>query len=439
MSIDVANPGTNALALAHAVSALVPAPARSRKMVFVGSSITSRALSFVSPTFIETSVGYATWVKVLTNQRFYSPPSYNLGIFGYNTSQVLSLQMPGAIALNPDIIVSDGGITNSVANGISYAQTISDLEAMWDAAQAIGAIFVQIPLMGRGSPNALTSTQLLMGANVNRYIIQRSYARKNLFVANCGLAFDDPAAASWTFQSGFSDDGLHSNNNGAQPIGQAVANILDSIYPNDFYFGCTNASDVYDPTNNPYGNMFSKGMLQGTGGTITGGLATGSVADGWSVASTSLGGATCVLSKSTFPNGAPAQQIDLSGTYTGNSKFVQPLIALTAANFAANDIVDASAMVSLSNPQNVLDVTLSLQSTEGGTTYAHRSLYGGTQPKTAGWSGVLKIPPRTMLATPSAIFVILQVSFMTPQASTPSIGGTIKFGLVDVRKNLPTP
>lgn len=409
-----------------------------RKVAFLGDSITARALSFSSPNFLETSVGYATWVKILTNQRFYSPPSYNLGVNGRNTNFVISLDLANCLALKPDVVVHNT-ITNDVANDVAASTTMTNLTTIWDAIYAAGATCIQVLMLGRDGANIMNATEIATGNYLNQWIRQQALVRKNFFIADCGLTYDDPASATWAERNGYSDDGLHSNNLGAPAIAQRIVDILNVLFPVDWMISASNAADLYDVTNNKYGNLVSNGMMQGTSGSISGGLATGNVATGWTLVSTALGGATCVASKSTLADGRVVQQIDFSGTYTGNNKLFQMQIPLTAANFAANDVVDASAYFELTSPIKLVDIVLSLQSTESGTTYSHKCGAGGTVEKTTGFNGILKVPPRTILSTPSSAFLLVQAIFVTPQAGTPTIGGTIKLGSASVRKNLPVP
>jgi lysophospholipase L1-like esterase len=410
-----------------------------RKLVFLGDSITQRGES-VNTTFTQrTSVGYTTWVNVLTNQRFYSPPAYNLGVNGYTVANVISNTLKPALALTPDVVVIEIGTNDITGAGNPYSTIVAGLATIYNALLAQGITVIAIPITGRSTPNTLTSTGLLKGNAVNQFIRSFAILNKNFYVADAGVNYDDPTNALWQARSGYDVDGLHSSNVGAPTIAKNIVSILNTMYPDDYSFGANNAADLYDATNNPTGNLCANGMMQGTAGT---GGTGGSVATGWAMNQTVLGGATVATSIGAFSDGRLSQHLVISGTYTGNSKEFLFVNTLTPSQFSIGDVIDAQALIALSglaSPSNILDISLSLQSTENGTTYFNQGMVGATNSTAAAWSGVVKVPPRIITAVPSSIFIIVQGTFVTPQASTPALGGTVDFGAVSVRKNLSHP
>lgn len=403
---------------------------RGLRLTANGDSITARADSVAGNVTRRSVSGYLTWVNMLTRQRFYSPPAYNFGVNGQNSSQLLAA-LDSTLAVRPDVAIVAIG-TNDVANGVAAATTTTKLTAIWDRLYNAGAAVIAVPILGRSGDNVLDATELKIGNYVNQFIREAGYTRDNFFVADCGLVYDDPTAAAWQDRSGVAEDGLHSNNVGAYLIGNKIAGILNALFPDDWHIPLSNASDLYDVTNNPVGNLCSAGMMLGTSGTV-GGEASGEVATGWVLTTTALGGATAVASKSTFADGRVAQQLALSGAYTGTTRLAQFAHVLTAGNFAAGDIVTAECEIDVADPTNILNANLYFQAVEDGTTYQHKGGVGGTVAQSNDWSGILKTPPRTITATPSSAHVILNVEFVTP-GDTTAIAGTIKFGSVAVRK-----
>ncbi len=397
----------------------------------LGDSITARANSVSSPFYANTPVGYLSWVNVLTGQRFYSPPEYNFGVNGYSAGNVLSTSLPLALAAALNVCIVHVG-TNDAASGIAASTTIANLTLIYDQLQAAGVTIIAIPILGRND-GLLSAAEAKEALRVNDFIRQCAYTRTGFHVADCGVVFDDPTASSWVNRSTFADDNLHSNNLGAYAIGRRVADVLDAVLPGKWLIPAATAQDVYDASAFPRGNLDASGMMLGTGGT-TNAPATGDTATGWVFTASALGGATAVLAKDTFADGRPAQKLTLSGSYDGTTRLAQFNHSLTAANFGAGDVIEMMAEFDFSAAaDNVLSADILFQSVEGGVTYQHGALRGATVPHTTAWAGVLQTYKRTITATPSSCFSIIQVLFKSP-ATAQSIAAVVKFGSVAVRK-----
>lgn len=425
-------------AIVRAGSSNPPAPLKpfvngQRSLAFFGDSLTALGFTISGNNVLKGLTGYTCWVNNLSRQRFYTPDGMNFGVSGDTSAQMVARLSP-VVAAQPNICsVWVGG--NDLSGSVSFASLTGNLNTIYNALAAIGCTVVAIPIIARNAANAWTAAQQLVGMQVNEWIRRQAAARKGFVVVDCGSVYDDPTSATWVPYAAYTDDGIHTNPLGAYVIATRAVSELTALYP-DYYIPVSTAVDVYDATNNPTGNLLPGGMFLGTGGT-TGSPATGTTATGWATVATSLLGATCAMSKSTMADGRIAQQIDLSGTYTGSLGFLTMNGTMTNANFAAGDVIEGCLEFSIAaSSAAIASIDAYIQSTEGGVTYTCHAANPKTTSTgivTAAYSGILKTPQRTITAQPNGIFLVIRVSFFDPGSSTP-IAATIKLASAEVRK-----
>lgn len=419
-----------------------------RVIAALGDSITARANTTAGGGNIVQwdDKGYITWVRRLTQQRFRFPKAYNFGVNGANAGGILSSQLPLLLATDPlpDIALIHC-MTNDTYNNLTVQKSIDDVTDILDALEDAGIMAIMIPVTGRSSSLAFDSTQIKQANYRNNWLKEQQYVRRNLMVVDLGVAFDDPSSATWVDRSGMTEDGLHSGALGAYTLGKAVSDVLNTLYPVPAYYPCTNSEDLYDATNNPYGVLGTSPnpMMLGTSGT-KGGSVTGTVADNWRVADISAGGATVAASKSTMTDGRVAQQVAISGTYSGTARVVEIIRDLTTTTGLVDGdiaVMEASIEVAASS-QNLCYVRSFLMTVEGGTTY--RSADGASDQDadsefapSAGWSGVIRTRPRTITATPTGVYLVIYIG-LRDSGTSASVAATVKVSSACVRKNLPT-
>lgn len=398
------------------------------KLGYFGDSITAAGYAETATYLGKGFNGYSTWANILSNHRMLHNDTWNFGISGNTTTQMLA-RLSTILAANLDVCVILGG-TNDLTNSTSFSTIKSNLSDIYDALIAAGTRIIAIPITGRIAPNALTATQRQIGMQVNDWIRRQAQVRRGFFVADCSLDFDDPTSTDWSHRSGLTPDGIHPNVRGAQIIGQKVADIINSLYA-DWRQPVMSSVDLYDATNLPNGNQFD-GMFAGTGGAIAG--SAGNVATGWAGDSTQLGGATLVPSKTTLVDGRNAQQLTLSGTYTGTNKRAFMYRDLTNSNFAPGDTIEGLVYGEIGANSGIAALNLNLQITDGGVTKQLHSSDMKTQYLPAvGFSGNLLTPRYTFANIPTLVRVWLQIYFCDTGTSDP-ISGTVKWASASLRK-----
>jgi len=201
---------------------------------------------------------------------------HNAGVNGDTTAQMLARLQTDVLDKAPDIVFVHGG-TNDLANAVNTAAGVfANLEEIYDAILATGAIVVAIPIFPRNSssdwPNA---NQRKAHLDVNNRIKQKCRNTK-------GMIFMDIASpitnTSGELVAAATGDGLHPNTYGGWLQGLEAYNILQNALPFRRDNGIYNPTDDYDATYNPYGNLIN-GDFSGSGGTKTGAQVSGTVPD----------------------------------------------------------------------------------------------------------------------------------------------------------------
>lgn len=402
-----------------------------RSIAALGDSITSNGTYIVSGNQFCEANGYTTWMQILSRYRLRFPVENNFGVAGNSVAQMLA-RVGDVLAVHPDIVVVHGG-TND-ASGIAVSTTIAGLAAIYDTFALAGIAVIAVPILGRASPNALTTTARKHAQQVNDWIRRQGETRKGFYVADCGLAFDDPATTDWQPRSNYTQDGIHPSPLGAFQIGNAVAAIINLLVP-DWRVATASATDIYDAAENPFGNLIPNGMMSGTGGTIDGAVATGVVADNWHLGDTFLGGATCVASKVTLSDGRTAQKIIVSGNSNGNNKGVQFYLDTTAANVVAGNTIEAIIDLRADSLTDICQVSAYFQTTEASVDYQQHACVGDVSNvlPASGFNGLQLTPRRLVSANPTLVRLNIFINFLNHASALP-VGCTITIASAALRK-----
>lgn len=426
------------------------------KMVFLGDSITANA-AFITTTNNEfADYGFATWLRRFLNGRVYSPISYNFGVPGWVTSQILS-QVPQALALNPDICVVMGG-RNDAQSGLPIAPdttpgtTEYNLRQIYDQLQAGGCTVVAIKVLSQTFSMWPAASNELNALQINNWIETQKSFRRNFLVVDNGNTYDDQTSvAHWQPKLGYINtaDNTHPAQWGSWAIGQNAANQISTLLPN-WRLSIQNVDDVYDPVNNPGGNLLLTQMFQGTGGNSTGCTTGTSMATNWVTNFNLPTGTTVSCTKGTTTDGRVTQIFTIAGTGTGTNGWIGMASTMTNGNFNAGDTIVCQVDVNFGTTTNVASVEMWFQPLENGVSYvfgdgkaaAGTGAQGWTLPTETAAAGSpalssmaysLITPPRTLTAAPTSAQMWIRVYFVTPLSGA-ATAGTFNFASPSCRK-----
>ena len=357
-------------------------------VVFAGDSITANGFNISVPTtYGQPDIGFSVYTNVFMNGAMRLDSGSNAGVAGNTSTQLLSRYNTDVIAKLPAIVVILIG-TNDLGS-VSYTTTLSNIDTMIALNRSIGARTILLKILPRGSDaghgnNPMTGSTLTNWISANAGIASRN--ARDVYVVDCEPLVGNMDASHTANTAYFYDTPpLHPNAVGANIIGSKVASIIRTVM---------SATNSLLTVNNSAANYVSNGFMTGTAGVKSGG-ATGSAADGWSLAAGSSGGATVVGSKVARDDGfSEWQQVTISGNYTGNSKtviFQRNDPNLSGLNSSNKVRIQAEVQVD-AGLQNIAGISLTCSPTasQAMTVASGSASTASYWPSDGPWSGVLR-------------------------------------------------
>ena len=379
---------------------------------------------------------YGTWINLFTGYAAYRTPGYNCGISGGTAVQLLA-QVGCVLALQPDFVVMDAGENNDVG-GISCAAHTATVRQIYNAFLNAGIAVFKVGTFPRSSPFTFTTAQANTAQCYNQedaYFASEAGSRGFYFVPIDSVAVDPTTTGSWASPSGCLLDGAHPAQTCAKAWAQLVANQINTVIP-QWRAPMFSNGDVYDATNNPYGNLLPNGLLAGTGGGLTN--CTGTVPANTSLLTGGLGGAACAGTVSTGSDGRPIATVTLSGTGTIAccAAIFYAQQATSLSNFNIGDTIQACGYIQMGANVGLIDAQILLHTTESGTGYTYKSADGaGTSFPTAGYGSNYLLqctPPRTLTAVPTQVEVDAEIDMQALSSTT--ISGAMNVQSLSLRK-----
>lgn len=435
----------------------VPGPT----VALYGTSITDQNSKNVQPPGATPSRawytdGYATWLRILTNQRINLPVDFDFGTSGQTFQDMnTAARINPVIAAAADFTIVEGGSNNMAVDDFA---TMRDewLEIVKRLRGECPTTVIAVPVPPRAG-SVLTAEQIKTQQRLYNY--QREFCLKYggyLFCDYLGYWLDQTSTSSVPLAGMVKADNLHPTAIGAFYMGKALADLINPLLPPRPSALLSNA-DIYDATYNPTGNLIytttnNRGLLAGTGGTetananltYTGGGTGGGLAAGMTFL---RGTATSVC---TVTNTKENPRVD-----TGRSSGERQIIQIAANSGGGADEVynfrftPAIADVQLGDwyygevgidvtvaPTNVMALELyNLETRSSGGNYtaidlALNSSLAGPLPSVT-WSGVLRTPPIQRTAEATALQTNIRARLKT---DTGAAGITFKAGDYVMRK-----
>jgi lysophospholipase L1-like esterase len=381
------------------------------RLVYVGDSITSQGFNTFN---IDTGTaannsnnGFVNYANILAGSRFFVPPGGNKGVAGDGTQAIIE-RLGAILALKPAVVILEVG-TNDISADIAIATIEANYRTIINALKAINAQVISVTVLQRFGANALTSPQETTRQTFNTWLKQQPDI----------IVVDGESLNS----SSYFSDGLHPNVPGAYLLGSLIAAKLSNLIT------ANNIADTLfaDNTYNDYPHF------TGTGGSKN--TATGTVANGWQLASNNAGGATVVGSKSTEDK----QVVTISGTYSGNSKLIQ-LSASKTVSVSSGDIIEGicdieivSALTGIAS----IDVVVAAYNESYSTAYANmQALYVSETDKDCPLPVgryTIRTPAYKLTGVPDNYNLFININFKNAALSS-AAAGEIKVWRAAIRK-----
>jgi hypothetical protein len=408
--------------------------------------------------------GYTYWLNLYTDNRINrAVNTNNLGVYSDLVTDMAPSGSNGRFqtlttlirqASGPVVVPFQGG-DNDPSAGESCSTIVAALRQSYAGLQQLGAIVIRPSIYPRGAPNAFTTAQQQVVDCVNQADIR--YAEEGhpgFYVVNMDGVIGNPGSTTAAPYSGYlQSDGVHLTPTGASAYGYAIAQQINQLFPN-WRSGFLNASDVYNATNNPAGNLVGNGGFQVTsGGTVNTG-ASGTAAGSWTLSGNSVSGLTVAgavnqltSASGVLPKGAYYQSVTLSGTYTaasGAEAFALFQFACSGgacSNFSAGDVVEACVALRIGANTNLAGVPVQLTASDNSQSinYQGGALAAASYSFPSGGfiDGVFHevCTPRYTIQTPLT-FVALTVAGFLYTGTSATAAGEIDIGGPSVRQVL---
>lgn len=402
------------------------------RIAFIGDSRFAQAVNVTANNSETYNRGVNFWVEFLTYGRVYCPPDLTFATAGYTTTQILDEWYPLCLASRAEIVCLLCGTNDSLAGWSGTTRT--NIEVMVSGFLAAGKVVIIIPELPRDTSYLHSGNNLKGFTSYQLWLRDRFSATRGVYIADPWYLVHDMTTTDNRWKSGYSTDGIHLSTAGGYYVAQPVVDIINALYPPTQSALTPSQADIYDATYTPNGNLFSNGMVTGTGGT-NGTNNSGSLATGFVLAGATAGEFTSVNSKVTSAfNGRPMQQFVVSSASPNASQRIHNLTAtMTAGNFSAGDIIEASCeleidagLVGSNLPQFRFQYTI-----DGVGKTASAGMQSGSNTFAGAVRGLMRTP---RIVIPPGVLTNPYIQLITTSQSGATAAITYRFGAISVRK-----
>lgn len=322
--------------------------AQNNQFALIGDS--RAAADFVNSTATEVFQnvsGFGYWLQCLTKGCVTFPQSENFAVAGYTTGDVVTngkhtlaaastaKNVLGIVEINDRATGSGIDAATTIANLTTIIQALIDAgkRVFWITATPKGDSTFTAVRLSNGTPNQLRYQNQVRDWQLHK---APDLFGPNYIPIDAWSAIASRGSATGDAILGETYDGLHQGPRGAFHIASLIVDHIKGLYPVRSLLS-SSATDVYDATYNPRGNMLPNGQMTGVAGTLTTDV-TGDLADSTTAITANWSGMTAVCSKVTTDTG-DWQQVHITGTATSNVilQFRQQLASMSVV--ATNDVV----------------------------------------------------------------------------------------------------
>ncbi len=292
----------------------------------------------------------ATWLEFFSYGRIKLSAAHSFAAGGTQVSAIPG-QMDSLLAVTPRcgaVLIVTGTNTFNAGGTAADAWTIL-------AAQITRALMARVrPIVVLDLPRQQSTfspgaSAALQSCRFNS-LIRANAPALGALVVDLTAVLADAASATGDPISGYYSDGIHLAPKGAFVAGKEIAAYF-AAYPKAAR-GFASPRDTYDASNNPSGNLFGYGLMQGSSGSNAGTGASGTVPTGWKN-SVNGGTGTSVASVEARADGGPGNwlKLDIAGSDAIDVR--AQLAANITAGFSTGDVVALECEMSVTGGVNV--------------------------------------------------------------------------------------
>lgn len=375
------------------------------------------------------------WATFLSEQRIRSGSLWNKAVSGSLVSD-LDGQFTNLLAVTPrctHVYVLTG--TNSLAAGTPASTCWSQLAAVLDRIRNAG----MQAIVSTDLPRTVASMTTAYSQQSHQFnqLIRLNAPALGAMVVDPMRYLADPSNADGDPHSGYYYDGIHPATLGAYYAGLDLSNAILGRIPAGTLPGFASRGDVFNATNNPYGNALGNGMFAGTAGTNTssGGAASGTVADGWNNR-TLTGTGTSEASLIARTDGKPGwwqQLVQTSAGGVSEYRFSQITNPTRGTNYPADASLVLEFDLDVSGASGVEALGFAITNFDGVTVMDNVTCFGSAQiastyyPFPAAFSGRVRSEPLAYNSLADRLLVRFETRINNGAA-------TIKLGNVELRR-----
>lgn len=389
---------------------------------FLGDSLTNDSASEAS----WTQWGWVTHFRRMVFGRAIVLPENEFAIASIGVVDLNTVQVPLAIASGCKIACVMIG-----TNDVGSVDIVAGLETAYASLLDAGITVIAGPILPHSAPSSFSAADKAIVDNVNRYIANKAATTRGIVYAPTLQYVTDFATGDAI--TGLLRDGIHTTPSGAYRIARGFFDAVDKVLPSAAH-PILVASNSYDATTNPHGDILANGLMLGTSGSVING-ATGTVPTGWLGQRSDEDSSTgATMSKEVdAATGINKAVVTLSATGDGSYVGFEVDAFSIPAGIVAGDEIELVAFAEWEGLVNSLGVYARLRSSDGTTfTESYDGVYNDDNGlfdlagDGSGWLNVRYTVP-TDVTSPS---VQLQVATKSGE----DVEGVVKFSQVSLRK-----
>lgn len=418
-----------------------------RRIAILGDSLAAYNTYTAATETSHTPNGPIAALQSYWGHRFYFDPALNKGVGGNTTAQMLARYDDDIAAnyANFDYLVLNGG-TNDASAGTAPAVSFANLMEICNRATDNGKPVALIGPWPRSdvSWNTASGKRLIQ---LRDLLMNACYkTTRPIYLIDAWPSLANPTSSSSdpiTSPIRVLADLTHGASGGMMHcFAPVAARALSFIPPRPSRMA--GAADVYDATDNPYGNLLTNASFLTTTGGSKDADVGGTVQSSWQAKDRggSFTSSEVVVSTKTgipcidaIPGNYAVITCNIASVKTSNEIVGFKQDISVAGKWAAGDLIEAGMVVYAENVANLKSLSCSLVDSDGSTQYFWKdgptqiSLNNFCYPESQCWH--LQPPIATIRANPSTLSLEFQAAF---DASSANASATFYIGAPFVRK-----